>query len=112
MTNQPTPAVCPETLVRICGGNKDFARRLLDKFKTLAPTQVAEIRTAFAKNDLDTVGNTAHSLKGASAVMGAVLISTTAASIEEQARFGDVGSITAHLEQLQSLIDQSQDVFL
>jgi len=108
----PQSLLCPEALVRICGGHREFARSLLDKFKLSAPFQVGEIRDAFNRQDPRGLHDAAHGLKGAAAIMGATSISHVASQIETAAKANNLDSIEPTIDRLQDLVRRSLDVTL
>ena len=67
-------------------GSPDLLGRIIDIFVTQTPEGVHAIVTALAANDLDTVRNTAHSLKSSAAYVGASQFSTRMADLERAAR--------------------------
>jgi len=68
------------------GGNPTRYQSLLLRFADSQADTLSEIRTALAANDSDTAERLAHSLKGASANLGAGLLAEAAARAEAAVR--------------------------
>lgn len=64
-------AISPQWLKRMRTTKPDFLLRLFDVFLTEEPLRLADLGQAIASSDLEKVRYLAHSLKGASATMGA-----------------------------------------
>jgi two-component system, sensor histidine kinase and response regulator len=80
------PAVDLEALRQITGGDAEFERELADTFVASGDQALADIIAALKTNDYDTVRKRAHALKGASANIHAVSLSTVASNLENAAR--------------------------
>jgi len=80
------PAIDLEALRQITGGDAEFERELAETFVASGDQCLAEIIAALKANDYDTLRKRAHSLKGASANIHAVPLSTAASSLESAAR--------------------------
>ena len=99
-----------EGLIRICGGNPDFAKFMLDKFKLSGSEQIEQIRESFHESNWADVKMSAHSLKGSSAMLGAISISKLAAEIERDATKNELARMEANIARLQSLIESCDDL--
>jgi HPt (histidine-containing phosphotransfer) domain-containing protein len=85
-------------LQRVSGGNGDIARRLIQAYDEFATASVAGLQAALASADLDAVHHLGHSLKGASAEVGAEDVAAIAARLEFAALAAcaaDVEAVTA-----------------
>jgi HPt (histidine-containing phosphotransfer) domain-containing protein len=65
-------------------------RGLVDLFADQATSQLAELRETAAGGDASKLQEVAHSLKGASATMGAIGVASASAVIEAAASRGEV----------------------
>lgn len=70
-------------------GDREFLLTLLDVYREDLPEKLSSIRTALAGSDMDTAQRSAHSLKGASATVGATAMRETAFALETSAKEGD-----------------------
>lgn len=77
----------------------DF-ERLIHAFIADSTRRIAVIRDCYRNNDLETLGQAAHSLKGASANLCAQQLSEYAWQLEQHAREQEVGVIGSEIELL------------
>jgi CheY-like chemotaxis protein/HPt (histidine-containing phosphotransfer) domain-containing protein len=88
------PAIAPafnggELLERMMG-NEDLARRVVRRFLSDAPQQLANLAEAVSRSDAEAARLAAHSLKGAAANVGGALVSATAKRVEMMGKSGDL----------------------
>lgn len=89
-------------LVDRCMGKRDFAWRMLDKFRGRLTEELAQIETAVESSDAAVVARLAHSLKGSAGNLSAGSVRDVAESLEQAAKLGDwthVVATTARLRQ-------------
>ena len=67
-------------------GRPDLLQRIITIYLETAPGQVAELRVAIGRQDLETAGNIAHSLKSSSANVGAAGLADLCRRLEDAAR--------------------------
>jgi two-component system sensor histidine kinase/response regulator len=94
------PAIDLEALRQITGGDAEFERELAETFVASGDAALAEIIAALKVSDYDTVRKRAHALKGASANIHAVSLSSTASSLESAARTQGAPAISGLVEEL------------
>jgi signal transduction histidine kinase/CheY-like chemotaxis protein/HPt (histidine-containing phosphotransfer) domain-containing protein len=105
-SQSPTEAVLNwEYLQQISGGDRIFAKELLDLFVSDARCHLAAAKIAATAGNPEALGKEAHQLRGASANVGAVVMHTLATQLEETAHQGCWESATALLTQLQAAFD-------
>jgi signal transduction histidine kinase/DNA-binding response OmpR family regulator/HPt (histidine-containing phosphotransfer) domain-containing protein len=88
--------------LRRTGGNRLRYEALLRKFAQPSQGGVAEIRSALAAGDVSTAARAAHSLKGAAANLGAIVLAEDAAKVEHAVTNGKnveetLGALTSSL---------------
>ncbi len=71
-------------------GDPDFFRDLVDQYLDQAASQLAELQEAATQRDTSVLKAVAHSLKGASATIGATEVASACVALEEAAARGDV----------------------
>lgn len=71
-----------EELLDRCQGDRDFAGRLLDKFRKRLPQDLTELTTAATDGDAAKVARLAHQLKGCAGNVGASALHRSAAALE------------------------------
>jgi two-component system, sensor histidine kinase and response regulator len=76
------PGIDTATAIKRTGGNRKRYESLLQRFADTQALAVIDIQSALAANDLPTANRLAHSLKGASANLGANALAQVAAKAE------------------------------
>jgi CheY-like chemotaxis protein len=94
------PAIDLQALRQITGGDAEFERELADTFVASGDQALADIIAALKVSDYDTVRKRAHALKGASANIHAVSLSTVASSLELAARSQRGAAINGIVDEL------------
>jgi CheY-like chemotaxis protein len=130
--NLPIPVVAPVTqltsvsveasychldrlhLSLMADGNPDFERELLHMFVRNSQDQIKQLQQAIATDNLQQVEHIAHYLKGASANVGAKLIHTASAQLEDDAHYHSLqncdrllADMVRSLQELQKLLYHS-----
>ena len=106
MTAQSLLPSRAELLVRF-GGDDDLLREIAGLLLRDCPRLLAELHGALARGDFTTVQNTAHSLKGAIANVGAEPAVEAAYQVEQAARSRDesyIKSAAATLDEVLALL--------
>jgi CheY-like chemotaxis protein len=81
-------------------GDPEFARELMISFIDGATTALREIARALDSEDLRSIANYTHSLKGAGATIQAAAVSLVAGRLEAAARLGDNESLAPLVTEL------------
>jgi HPt (histidine-containing phosphotransfer) domain-containing protein len=84
-----------------CMGNLDLVQRVLDKFETKLPEEMAELERMLDLEDAAKIALVAHRIKGNSSNVSATGLRHAAAEIEDLSRAGRVADARAHLDGLQ-----------
>jgi HPt (histidine-containing phosphotransfer) domain-containing protein len=84
-----------------CMGNLDLVQRVLDKFETRLPEELAELERMLDHGDAAKIALVAHRIKGNSSNVSATGLRHAAAEIEDLSRAGRVADARAHLDGLQ-----------
>jgi HPt (histidine-containing phosphotransfer) domain-containing protein len=85
-----------------CGGDKEFLVEMLSEFLDFSKTQLENIVHAIETQDAQILAREAHSIKGASANLGAEAISKVALELELCGK-------AQHLDNAKNLLDQLTD---
>ena len=80
----------------------DLLIRLVNTYLSYAPTALAEVQVAMAKQDFTSVGRLAHSLKSSSANLGAASLSATCRQLELAANEKRMSVVSTLVQTLQS----------
>ncbi len=88
------------------GDDEEILAELLDLFKESSAEDLTRIKDGIKENDPETLGNAAHSIKGASASLGIEGIRIVAYEMEKAGRDGDLDKAIGFLVDLESLIGQ------
>jgi CheY-like chemotaxis protein/HPt (histidine-containing phosphotransfer) domain-containing protein len=94
------PAIDLEALRQVTGGDAEFERELADTFVASGDQALADIIAALKASDYDTVRKRAHALKGASANIYAISLSSTASNLENAARIQAAPDMSGLVEEL------------
>lgn len=78
---------------------------LIARFKTLAQSQIREMRTAVGGNDTDALRRLAHKLKGASSSLGARVLAQLCTELESCARQRDLSGAVQCVTKIESECD-------
>jgi signal transduction histidine kinase/DNA-binding response OmpR family regulator/HPt (histidine-containing phosphotransfer) domain-containing protein len=79
-------------------GNPDAVRQVVKAFLDRVPLALAQLRDAAAREDQAAILAAAHSLKGTSATLGALVLSEQCAKLERLARAGRLREVPAGLD--------------
>ncbi len=97
--NNVTHLEMNDTLLRL-GGDTELLHELYEAFLEDTPGKMQELAQAAIQGDLDTCLKRAHSIKGASAAIGAEHCRQLAEAVECAARDDDAGKVSLLLPQL------------
>jgi two-component system sensor histidine kinase EvgS len=97
-------------LLDVLDGDREAASQIVAEFLGDAPRQAAGLREAAAAGDLLLVSRCAHTLKGASACVGAQALRHIAARLEEQAAAGNSDGITDMLAGVDRELDALHEI--
>jgi PAS domain S-box-containing protein len=92
-------------------GDRELLSQLLGHFIDEFPARLAELKTAFAREDAGEVTRQAHALKGASASLAAERVSLAAFRVEQAGKSGDFQAAEGGLETLQSEMAALKEFF-
>lgn len=92
-----------EQLEQLAGGDKAFEKELLQLFAGDTENSLNQLETAISGENPAAVQSLAHYIKGASANVGAIGMSRTAAQLEKLAKTGNLKTASSSLRQLQIL---------
>ncbi|NLV40410.1 MAG: PAS domain S-box protein [Candidatus Hydrogenedentes bacterium] len=87
------PAFVRERLLDMLSGDGDAVREVLGQYLESAPEQLARIADCMARGDAAQAGREAHTLKGASANVGAEALAEAARALEAAGRDGDLDAV-------------------
>ncbi|MEX2552663.1 MAG: response regulator [Actinomycetota bacterium] len=91
-----------DALRQLAPDDPDFLDKLVKHYLAQSTAEIAELRDAVARGDPPAVRQVAHSLKGASATMGANGVASACGALEEAAARGEVNGT----EGLHRLVDE------
>ncbi|MEO1620115.1 MAG: Hpt domain-containing protein [Cyanobacteria bacterium J06632_3] len=89
-----------QQLRQLAGEDASFATELLTLFMQDAESCLKDLEQAIATQNARSIEEAAHSLRGASANVGASALSAVAGRLEQSARRGDLRSAHVLLQQL------------
>jgi CheY-like chemotaxis protein/HPt (histidine-containing phosphotransfer) domain-containing protein len=98
-----------ETMRELDGGDGELLRLVAHEFLADARRQLQALRDAVSEHDPFTVERTAHSLKGASAAIGALGLSDLCAQLEILGRGGTVSSGSSLVGRIDDELDRVHD---
>ncbi|MGQ9732778.1 MAG: response regulator [Candidatus Zipacnadales bacterium] len=106
---QPSPPVfdCKGLAERV-GEDTELMREIVQIYLEDAPQEISKMREAAEAGDTERLARQAHSLKGASANVGAIGLREAAQSIEMAASQGDLAAVRTTLAQMDELLKSFQ----
>ena len=101
------PVLSVEESLERMAGDKELLSKLVHLFMADAPKKIEQIGSSLQQDDCYQVERTAHSLKGASATVGASRLCQTAAQVELAAKNKDLQALTPLVRNLALTCDQT-----
>lgn len=89
-----------ESALERCAGDKEFLYEMLLEFVELLSQQLEDLKKAIEQENLQALTHIAHSIKGASANLGAFIISDLAYKLEQCGRNATLADAQAYLDEL------------
>lgn len=96
----------PDRLAEISHGDETFIHTLIDAFVNNSQTYLEDAKAALAAQDLETLANRVHQIKGSSATVGVRFIPEIAASLHQQVKQNQLNHASELLQQLTELLEQ------
>jgi len=90
----------------------DFFKRMVNEFLNYVPEQIKSLEKAAGSGDIDTIKKCAHSIKGATGMLGADKAFSIALTIENDGQTRGTYDITSLIKDLKSEISRLQDFVL
>ena len=94
-----------EPLLRRCRGRRDFAEKVLSKFRDQSAETLEAIVRGLKEKNGELTTRSAHSLKGMAATVSAEALREAAADAEAKACAGDWGAVQEQLDELRRQLD-------
>jgi len=102
-----------EALLDRLMGDRDLAREVLHAFLVDLPRQMEVLRGALGRSDAEAVRQQAHTLKGASANIGASILNDISLRMEIEANIGaDLEKMTQLLKELETACGEFKTTLL
>ena len=95
-------------LVDMAGGDTEFVAELIDTYLEDGMRQLAELQAAITAGNAADAVRPAHSLKTASANVGAARVATLCAALESDARAGSLADAEARLAFIRSSFERGR----
>jgi signal transduction histidine kinase/DNA-binding response OmpR family regulator len=99
------PPVNLEELLRVCRGRREFAAKVLEKFRTQSIQTLEGLVRGLKEKDAELTTRSAHSLKGMAGTVAAEALRQAAADAEAKSRAGDWDAVQRQLEQVRREVD-------
>jgi len=90
-------------------GNKDLLMKIVRAYLWDAPSLIASIEDAFARQDIPALARHAHSMKGASSNVGAEIVREACLALEKAGKAGDVSRVPAMIARIKNVFKDFQD---
>lgn len=90
-------------------GDEDLLQELNDSFREESGQWMSRLRTALDQGDAETVGEVAHTIKGAAETIGGVEVTELAKTLEEQGWDEDLEGAEEYYDDLESAVEQLED---
>ncbi len=89
--------------------DEEFFFKILKNFIKTADTQVPKIRQGIQDKDFKTIKEQAHSIKGGSASLTAMAVSTAARKLEVSAEEEDISAVQEHSQEMENALSELKD---
>jgi HPt (histidine-containing phosphotransfer) domain-containing protein len=91
-------------------GDEELLRDILEIYVEDVPRLIEKIKKAHEQNDAELVDREGHTLKGASANIGAPALRETAYQIEKAGKAGDLEGVDALIDRVEKDFDELKSV--
>lgn len=110
----PDPAVIDPTVIENLrslnpGDNDEFLREIAGIFFEDTPLRLAELDQSLAAGDAPKFTRAAHSIKGSSANLGAMMLRAAAEKLEHQSRTNGLTDVTPLVAQVKTEFTRAQE---
>jgi HPt (histidine-containing phosphotransfer) domain-containing protein len=95
-----------EAILERLEGSQELLAELIDLFLEEAPQLIDAMRNALEKGDMQELGRSAHSMKGAASNFMAYGTASASAQLENDAKNGDAESAKASLSTLEAVTER------
>ncbi len=109
MNEQTQTSSCPinvESALERCAGDREFLNEMLVEFMDIAAEQLKRISDIIEEGNAQELAKLAHSLKGASANLGAEAVSAIALELEKAGKEGELEGAKQLWEQLKEKVEE------
>jgi len=89
------PAIDRSALVKAMGDDKEMALELLHNFRDTLPERISRLQAVLAAGDFAAIKTASHQIKGAAAMVGAIVLAGICARIESGAQAQDRSQMAA-----------------
>jgi two-component system, sensor histidine kinase and response regulator len=110
MAEMPTPILDLRYLIEVCDGDATFIRDIIADYLSEMPKYLAELDAAVTGEGAGGMVRPAHTIKGASANVGAVRVRDTADRLESLAKRGTIEGSNMLIRLLHNEIDRVKDL--
>jgi CheY-like chemotaxis protein len=98
-----------EEALERCGGDKEFLNEMLNEFLNLSKSQLVHMAEAIGQGNAQELNREAHSLKGASATLGAEAVAKVALELELCGKQEQLENASPILERLVAQVNELRD---
>ena len=88
------------------GGDREILKEIIDIYCEEYPKQLSQIQQAIDKNDTATVGEVAHTIKGAVGNFGAIAAFEAALCLEKIGKSGELSKAMSAFSELKEKLEQ------
>lgn len=110
MADLPTPVLDLRYLIEACDGDAKFIEDIIGDYLQEMPKYLAELDASLGGTQPSTMMRAAHTIKGASANVGAARVRETAARLETLAKKGTLDGSSILVRLLHKEIDRVRDL--
>ena len=101
-----------QTLLSLDDGAYGLVREMTGLFREDIGSRLEEIEKGWAKDDIKTVAEMAHAIKGAAGAVGARRLQKLSGEVEKAGRSGDLGPVAALRPRLRPAFDEALEALV
>jgi HPt (histidine-containing phosphotransfer) domain-containing protein len=110
MPDLPTPILDLRYLIEACDGDANFIKDVIGDYLNEMPKYLAELDASLGNAQTGVMLRAAHTIKGASANIGAARVRETASRLESQAKKGAIEGSNMLVRLLHKEIERVRDL--